>query len=1466
VVLSVDVNATGNPDTAAGFAAYVLSDNTLTVGPYTVDINPASGASLTEVHNAAPVNGGALTLGALYRDCVSTGDNTTNFYRVGLDAVIGGLTAGKQYTLTVWSYDNASTGARTSDWSIVGLGGPRFVANNYQFDGATLPTSDTANRFTVTAYADTNGTLTLRGRPSAAAATAQVFLNGFTVDELAAGAATPAVVLAVDFNDRSATGAANTQSGFSEFLLNGAEGSTQTTTARTFGSQTVTLTQAGGSTLDDRARVLNNSGAFTEGLVLKDFVFSSASSVGQGIDCLVQGLTPGATYLLELWSYDPGSSGSVRTSDWTVNGNTLWDDWGFNGANTPTLNTDYKMVGTFAANASGEFLISGRFVVNNPSIFLNALRISTLAPPQIVDLGRPIISEFMAENSSGITDEDGDTSDWIEIWNTTASTLNLAGWHLTDNPLSHTEWTFPAGVTIPSQGFLRVWASGKDRVANPANLHTNFALNKEAGGYLALYQPDGTTAATIYTNIPGQRANLSYGLFGTADPLTAGYFSPSTPLAQNTVAPVPGFVQDTTFDIKRGFFTSAQLVHISCTTVGATIYYTTDGSEPTTSSTVVPAGGINVTTTTVLRAKAFLAPLQPSNTDTQTYIFNAQVQNQPAAPAGWPTTWGYNSEVDGQDGAGNGIVPADYEMDPNVVGTTLPGYGITEALASLPALSIVMAPADFHSTGAGIYANPQSVGDAWERACSFEWLQADGESVHTNCGIRVHGNSSRRPYRMQKHSFRIAFRSSYGDGKLNFKLYDDTTVKTFNKLVLHAFFTDGWGLVSWDANRYRPETALSFRDRFIKEGYRAMGGPTESGRHAHLYINGLYWGVYEVGERMDEEWASLHLGGLPTEWDVIAPGETVYVRAGTGTAWDSLFTFINANDPSLQANYTNLAAQLDLANFADYYLLHVHGDSEDWPHHNGYAIRQFSAGADTRFKFITWDQEISFDPLVLVDRMTNSGNNNVDKTPGRLLQRLRLSAEFRLLFADRAHKHLHNGGALSLAVEQARIQSIADKLDKAIVAESARWGDTADATPYGNTVLPANATLKRETHWLQQIAAVKNTHLPNLHNNSFSYATITELRAQSLYPTTEPPNFSQFGGNVPANFSLTMTAPTGGSTIYYTLNGTDPRTPYTGVPQGTIYTIPVTLTQTGVVKARARNNTTQEWSALTEATFIVGTAASAANLAVTELNYNPQVGDEEFIELTNFSGQTIDLTGVHFEGITFTFANGTLLTAGQSIVVVRNSAVFTARYGGAVNVAGIYTGALDNTGEEIAVIAANGTDIERFTYNDKAPWPNAPDGGGRSLVRRSPTLAPGIAANWRSSAANGGNPGTTDTVIFSGPPLADADHDDLRALLEYAQGGSDNAANDIPPPIVAFQTMDVGSGPQSFLILTARVAPAADSAVLTAEFASDLNAPAWDAAVYLGETLALDGTITRKWRAPQPYTGVRQFMRLKASM
>ena len=197
-------------------------------------------------------------------------------------------------------------------------------------------------------------------------------------------------------------------------------------------------------------------------------------------------------------------------------------------------------------------------------------------------------------------------------------------------------------------------------------------------------------------------------------------------------------------------------------------------------------------------------------------------------------------------------------------------------------------------------------------------------------------------------------------------------------------------------------------------------------------------------------------------------------------------------------------------------------------------------------------------------------------------------------------------------------------------------------------------------------------------------------------------------------------------------------------------------------------------------------------LRVTELNYHPGAptgaelnasadkDDFEFIELQNFAPAALDISGCKFTtGIDFTFPANTTLAIGESILVVRNSPAFQARYGGALRVAGAYgpNDSLSNNGETITLLDATGAAIQTFTYSDQPPWPTSADGLGSSLVAIAPhlNLDRNLASSWRASSAIGGNPGTSDATTFTGNPTADNDNDGLSAFLEYALGTSESS-------------------------------------------------------------------------------------------
>ncbi len=223
------------------------------------------------------------------------------------------------------------------------------------------------------------------------------------------------------------------------------------------------------------------------------------------------------------------------------------------------------------------------------------------------------------------------------------------------------------------------------------------------------------------------------------------------------------------------------------------------------------------------------------------------------------------------------------------------------------------------------------------------------------------------------------------------------------------------------------------------------------------------------------------------------------------------------------------------------------------------------------------------------------------------------------------------------------------------------------------------------------------------------------------------------------------------------------------------------------------------WSAPVE--FKAGLAIPGdltTNLVISEIMYNPPApegGDAEFIELMNIHATApLDLTGVQFTaGITFNFATGTTLAPGARLVLARNAAVFTAKYGGTAH--GTFTGSLDNGGERLSLSLGGGTALRDFAYDNSFPWPTEPDNGGASLVLIAPRTNPDHAnpLNWRASTTPG--PGTSDTATFANwqatnsqpDPNADTDGDSLNAFMEYSLGGNPAIPSLAPLPVIARQ-------------------------------------------------------------------------------
>jgi hypothetical protein len=280
------------------------------------------------------------------------------------------------------------------------------------------------------------------------------------------------------------------------------------------------------------------------------------------------------------------------------------------------------------------------------------------------------------------------------------------------------------------------------------------------------------------------------------------------------------------------------------------------------------------------------------------------------------------------------------------------------------------------------------------------------------------------------------------------------------------------------------------------------------------------------------------------------------------------------------------------------------------------------------------------------------------------------------------------------------------------------------------------------------------------------------------------------------------------------------------------------------------------------------------SLVVSELMYNPHGGNQdiEFIELLNIGPHQLDLSPLRFtKGIDFDFAGSSITTLAPNarVLVVARRDVFESIHGTGLPVAGEYwandENNLSNGGETLKLSYGAGIGVIEFDYDDTAPWPTSPDGGGASLVLIDPWSSPdhALAASWRASHSYGGNPGSSDARTFTGDPSADLDGDGIPALLEFVLGGADDIPGD-HGNLPAFDGISVGG--QSYPAL--RYARPADIEGVRETLQVSPNLLDWTDVPFVNEATGLpgpDGRVPVLLRSSVPQSGSdRQFLRLKA--
>jgi len=560
------------------------------------------------------------------------------------------------------------------------------------------------------------------------------------------------------------------------------------------------------------------------------------------------------------------------------------------------------------------------------------------------------------------------------------------------------------------------------------------------------------------------------------------FFPPGSFSQTNSPVQVLNQAEKPHISTESGFYKKPFDVIVSTGMDGMEIYYTLNGSDPATSAYSFKGlspvkihidpqkySGRGRTPGVILRTRAKSDSYSFSPTTTNTYLFVDNINVQTSSPG---NDWPYYSNVNGQY--------IDLLMDSRILTDPVYGEQMRKALLQIPSISIATDNKNLFSSGSGIYVNAMGRGLEWEVPASVELINPDGsDGFQIDAGLRIRGGYSRNDS-FRKHAFRLFFRSEYGAAKLDFPLFGDEGVKSFDKIDLRCSQN-----YSWSKGGSEAPFCTFTRDVFSRDAQGILNQEYTRSRYYHLYINGLYWGLYQSQERPEASFAADYMGGDQADYDVVKrAGETEIIEATDGTldSWREVWDLCqkgfsdNASYYRIQGLNENgvrdpsIKVLVDIDNLIDYMNIIFYTGNFDAPAssffnnkspNNFYAI--YNKNDDRGFTFLAHDNEhtlltvpVSDNPnyginenRVNIGSITSSYKMEVNSFekfhPQWLHFKLSQNAEYRQRFSDRAYRLYYNNGIFTPEKAAALFKNRTLEIDTAVIAESARWGDIGNS-------------------------------------------------------------------------------------------------------------------------------------------------------------------------------------------------------------------------------------------------------------------------------------------------------------------------------------------------------------------------------------------------------------------------------------
>jgi len=855
------------------------------------------------------------------------------------------------------------------------------------------------------------------------------------------------------------------------------------------------------------------------------------------------------------------------------------------------------------------------------------------------------VNEICANNGTNYADEFGEYDDWIEIYNYGTENIELEGLYFSDDINDPLKFRLDSSVVIMAGGFVVLWA---DQQPQQGKYHLNFKLSS-SGEHFSIYEL--SVGLIDLLNFDEQNYNNTYGCQPDGS-TNLNYFTTATPNSSNTATGLLDILPKPTITVNTGFYTSLQIVSINESVSGADIYYTIDGTEPTTSSFLY-SSSITVNSNLILRAKAFKSNFIPSSIATKTYIFNEE--------------------------------------------STIPVLFVT--------------------------SNNTSIFQSFDTPVHTELIDKDGTSVFSiNAGSQLHGDNG-----AAQKSFKLFFRSMYGNNSVNKKLFESKDISHFKRLIFRAAGNDGTATQS--SGRAHMRDAIN-STMAIKSGLKFKASAYKA---VNVYLNGEYWGIFNMRERIDKYFIEDNYGydaDLPKHIIEYAFGYSgnIHVTDGEWSDFSATHQYCEANDLSIQSNFDYVANRFDLDDFTDYWIFETYIGNFDWLSNNISFWRPDVSNG--KYRWVLWDTDhgIGFPYSSYGDSNWNTLEWSTSTWSGRpwegartrIIRNILKNDDYKYYFitryADMINKYFKAEKYIEL------VDYLEETIENEIPKQIEKWGGSTENS------------WKQSFNTIRDYLFVRPENVRNHIKSQFSLENMYKLELDVF-----PSNSGKFNLN--------------------TINLSD-EFPWTGKyyenMKITIEAIPVPGYQ--FVGWQNSTETSQQIEIYpNDDTTVVALFEPLSYdeypIVFNEISYNQDnnFASDDWIEIYNRSDGEVDLSNWIFkdndDNHIYTFPLNTIIDEAAYLVVCSNEVLFTSTYPNVDNYLAKFNFGLSGAGELLRLYNADTVLVDSVLYDDVLPWPTDADGNGSTLELINENYNNDYGENWQASYINGGTPGEENSHL-----------------------------------------------------------------------------------------------------------------------